>query len=98
VAGERALRDDDQSPIRPIHVPEPRKFRDFLKNSTAGTGLVVELARAHPGCLGARLTGGGFGGATINPCRLSPGRKLQAQMSDAYEDGPDTNSTDSLPD
>jgi len=26
----------------------------------------VKLARAHPGCLGARLTGGGFGGATIN--------------------------------
>ena len=26
----------------------------------------MDLARAQPGCLGARLTGGGFGGSTIN--------------------------------
>jgi galactokinase len=40
--------------------------RDFLKNSTPELDLLVELARSHPACLGARLTGGGFGGATIN--------------------------------
>ncbi len=45
--------------------------RDCLRNSCRELDLLVDLARAHPGCLGARLTGGGFGGATINLLRLS---------------------------
>jgi len=36
--------------------------RDFFKNSTPELDLLVELAKSHPGCLGARLTGGGWGG------------------------------------
>jgi galactokinase len=39
--------------------------RNFL-NSCPELDLLVDLARAHPACLGARLTGGGFGGATVN--------------------------------
>jgi galactokinase len=40
--------------------------RDLLRNSCPELDSLVELARAHSACLGARLTGGGFGGATIN--------------------------------
>ena len=28
--------------------------------------MLVELANKQPGCFGARLTGGGFGGCTVN--------------------------------
>lgn len=44
--------------------------RDHLRNSCRELDILVDLARAHPACLGARLTGGGFGGATINLVRL----------------------------
>ncbi len=37
-----------------------------FENSCPELDRLVEAARAVPGCLGARLSGGGFGGATIN--------------------------------
>jgi len=66
VAGARALRDGDHKQFGQYMFQSHESSRDFLRNSTKELDLLVELARAHPGCLGARLTGGGFGGATIN--------------------------------
>jgi len=59
--------------------------RDFLKNSTPELDLLVELARAHPGCLGARLTGGGFGGATINLVSYHHAEAFMEFMARQYE-------------
>jgi galactokinase len=39
--------------------------RTNFENSTAELDRLVEIARAVPGVLGSRLTGGGFGGATV---------------------------------
>ncbi|MGC1485162.1 MAG: galactokinase [Candidatus Acidiferrum sp.] len=41
-------------------------LRDFFEVSCAELDLMVDLARREPGVYGARMTGGGFGGATIN--------------------------------
>jgi galactokinase len=65
-AAERALREDDHRQFGQYMFQSHESSRDFLKNSTPELDLLVELARRHPACLGARLTGGGFGGATIN--------------------------------
>ncbi|MDW8309696.1 MAG: galactokinase family protein [Verrucomicrobiales bacterium] len=69
VAAERALREGDHAQFGQYLFQSHESSRDFLRNSTAELDLLVELARAHPACLGARLTGGGFGGATINLVR-----------------------------
>ena len=37
-----------------------------FENSTPELDYLVELAKSVPGCLGARLSGGGFGGITIH--------------------------------
>ncbi|MCQ2378342.1 MAG: hypothetical protein MJ016_03895, partial [Victivallaceae bacterium] len=37
-----------------------------FENSSPELDYLVELARSIPGCLGARLSGGGFGGITIH--------------------------------
>ena len=42
--------------------------RQNFENSTAELDLLVEIARDLPGVFGARLTGGGFGGATVTLC------------------------------
>jgi galactokinase len=86
VAGERALRDDDHRQFGQYMFQSHESSRDFLKNSTAELDLLVELARAHPGCLGARLTGGGFGGATINLVSYHQAESFMRQIAEAYED------------
>lgn len=41
-------------------------LRDDYEVSTPDVDLLVELAQQHPGVIGSRLTGGGFGGCTVN--------------------------------
>ncbi|GAC1415202.1 MAG: galactokinase [Acidobacteriaceae bacterium] len=41
-------------------------FRDDFQASCPEIDILVELANQQPGCFGARLTGGGFGGCTVN--------------------------------
>jgi galactokinase len=41
-------------------------FRDDFGASCAEVDTLVEIAARQPGCFGARITGGGFGGCTVN--------------------------------
>jgi len=41
-------------------------LRDLYEVSLPELDILVELARRQPGCIGARLTGAGFGGCTVN--------------------------------
>lgn len=41
-------------------------LRDLYEVSTPELNVLVSLARSLPGCWGARLTGAGFGGCTVN--------------------------------
>jgi galactokinase len=86
VAGERVLREDDHRQFGQFMFESHASSRDFLKNSTPELDLLVQLAKAHPGCLGARLTGGGFGGATINLVAHHQAEDFMAYMSAQYED------------
>ena len=44
-------------------------LRDLYEVSTPELNALVEIALAQPGCYGARLTGAGFGGCTVNLVR-----------------------------
>jgi galactokinase len=48
--------------MREAHI----SFRDDFEASCKEIDILVALANAQPGCFGARLTGGGFGGCTVN--------------------------------
>ena len=41
-------------------------LRDLYEVSTPELDALVAIAKDLPGCIGARLTGAGFGGCTIN--------------------------------
>jgi galactokinase len=85
VAGARALRESDHQQFGQYMFQSHESSRDFLKNSTQELDILVELARKHPGCLGARLTGGGFGGATINLVKYHEAQSFIEHMSREYE-------------
>jgi len=85
VAGARALREGDHAQFGQYMFQSHASSRDFLKNSTAELDVLVELARQHPACLGARLTGGGFGGATINLVKHHEAESFIAHMTREYE-------------
>ena len=66
--------------IRALEAGRPEEFgrlmdashaslRDDFEVSSPELNLMVEVARGAPGCLGARMTGAGFGGATVNLVR-----------------------------
>ena len=85
-AAERALRDQDHRQFGQYMFQSHESSRDFLKNSTSELDLLVELARKHPGCLGARLTGGGFGGATINIVAYHQAEDFMVMMAREYKE------------
>jgi galactokinase len=84
--GSRALRDDDFVQFGAFMFQSHESSRDYFKNSTRELDLLVTIAREHPACLGARLTGGGFGGATINLVRRDGLDSFCKAMSRQYKD------------
>ena len=86
IFGERALREGDIDQFGQYLFQSHESSRDFFKNSCPELDLLVELARAHPGCLGARLTGGGFGGATINLVREAEAKSFTQTMARQYQE------------
>ena len=85
VHGSRALREDDHEQFGQYMFQSHESSRDFLKNSAPELDLLVDLARKHPACLGARLTGGGFGGATINLVAYHQAESFMEHMTREYE-------------
>jgi galactokinase len=85
VFGERALWDGNFAQFGHYMFQSHESSRDFFKNSCPELDLLVELARAHPACLGARLTGGGFGGATINLIARLGAEDFMKRIAEQYE-------------
>jgi galactokinase len=84
--GARALLAGDLEQFGQYLFQSHESSRDFFKNSCPELDLLVDLARAHRGCLGARLTGGGFGGATINLVREQDQVHFQQTIARQYHD------------
>ena len=60
-----------------------RSLRDDFEVSCRELDIMVEIAT--PTALGARMTGGGFGGCTINLVRQEAAMEFQQKISDEYQ-------------
>ncbi len=58
--------------------------RHNFENSTPELDLLVSMAQQVPGVLGARLTGAGFGGATVTLCQRARGEEIAAELAQHY--------------
>ena len=58
--------------------------RRNFENSTPELDLLVSIAQGLPGVLGARLTGAGFGGATVTLCERATANHVAQQLAADY--------------
>jgi galactokinase len=62
-----------------------RSLRDDYEVSTLELDLMVELSNGQEGVYGARMTGGGFGGCTINLVDAAHAQEVQQRLEQGYE-------------
>ncbi len=60
-------------------------LRDDYEVSCAEIDLLVNLARELPGVLGSRITGGGFGGCTVNLVKENAIEEFTKHITDNYQ-------------
>ncbi len=60
--------------------------RDDFECSVREIDFLVDTAIALPGCFGARLTGGGFGGCTVNLVESDAAEAFSQQLKTAFRD------------
>ena len=84
VFGERALREGDIHQFGQYLFQSHASSRDYFKNSTRELDALVDCAQKLKGCYGARLTGGGFGGATINLVQADAVEDFKRHLAEAY--------------
>ncbi len=62
-----------------------RSLRDDYEVSSSELDLMVDLAGKIEGVYGARMTGGGFGGCTVNVVAVDHGDDFRARVARDYE-------------
>ena len=60
-------------------------FRDDFAASCYEVDVLVDIARDLPGCWGARITGGGFGGCTVNVVERAQVAAFKQALVASYE-------------
>ncbi len=64
-----------------------RSLRDDYEVSAPELDLMVEIASSVEGTIGARMTGGGFGGSTVNLVRRDALEEFRRTITERYGSG-----------
>lgn len=82
--GRRSMLAGDAAGFGQVMTGSHRSQRDDFQCSIPEIDFLVDTAIAIPGCLGARLTGGGFGGCIVGLVRASAAEAFQNNLLEAY--------------
>ncbi len=74
----------DIKALGPLLQESHRSLRDDYEVSSKELDLMVEIAVTQPGLVGARMTGGGFGGCTINLVESAPVSDFRRNVAAEY--------------
>jgi galactokinase len=83
-----ALARNDFEALGPLMAASHDSLRDDFEVSCKELDLMVEIARKigrSGGVIGARMTGGGFGGSTVTLCESSKASEIAATLASEYE-------------
>ena len=84
LATVEALEADDRSAIGRLFAASHASLRDRFEVSSPELDAMVEIAVGVPGVVGARMTGAGFGGCTINLVEEGAADALRAAVERDY--------------
>ncbi|HEV2424565.1 MAG TPA: galactokinase [Terriglobia bacterium] len=79
-----ALAGGDTGTVGSLMAESHRSLRDDYEVSCPELDLMVELARRAEGVAGARMTGGGFGGCTVNLVRRDSVDAFKRRVAEEY--------------
>jgi galactokinase len=80
-----ALQRDDLNSFGQLMNESHRSLRDDYEVSCAELELMVDLARKVKGVYGSRMTGGGFGGCTVNLVAAEQVEEFKSLIAEGYE-------------
>ncbi len=85
LAAREALLAGDLAKFGELMVVAHASMRDDFQASCPEIDTLVEIAMRQPGCIGARITGGGFGGCTVNVVKTAAVDDFVVQIKTEYE-------------
>ncbi|MGA2350118.1 MAG: galactokinase [Terracidiphilus sp.] len=85
VAASVALLKGDIKEVGRLMAEAHTSYSKDFEGSCAEADLMVELANELPGLIGARLTGGGFGGCTVNLVEQDKAKAFAEELAKRYE-------------
>jgi galactokinase len=85
VAAAQALIDGDLQALGRLMAEAHWSYSRDFEASCAEADAMVELAQDLPGLIGARLTGGGFGGCTVNLVEAAQAPEFSRSLAERYE-------------
>ncbi|HET7260155.1 MAG TPA: hypothetical protein VFI75_10565 [Candidatus Acidoferrum sp.] len=85
LSGMKALRAGDLDSFGRYMAESHESLRDLFEVSCAELDLMVDLANREAGVYGARMTGGGFGGSTINLVQAANATEFAQNVGKAYQ-------------
>jgi len=84
VAAADALAAGNMKRLGDLMAAAHASYRDDFEASCEEADAMVAAAQALPGLIGARLTGGGFGGCTVNLVHADQAQKFSVRLHDDY--------------
>jgi galactokinase len=80
----RALTEGDLERVGRLMRESHKSLRDLYEVSCRELDIMVEAAQGRPGFCGGRMTGGGFGGCTINLVRETNSEEFAQRIAESY--------------
>ena len=80
----QAMRRGDPAELGRLMNESHASLRDDYEVSGPGLDAIVEVARSAPGCLGARMTGGGFAGCAVALVQAAEAESFAGAVIDRY--------------
>ena len=82
----KAVRAGDMPRLGALFAASHASMRDDYETSTLEIDTLVSIAQSNPDVYGARLTGGGFGGAVVILARKGRGRTVATAVCETYRE------------